>query len=312
MGVAARRFKPRNPYGVIAFGIRQQRSTGLKDGALGLTVYVVRKLRKPARPIPSLSVRVRGRLRPLDIDVIGTGAPARAGRGTDAPFSGLHAGAVIRAGTSSPQLGSIACLLSSGDRPTHILTAGHLFSGAGSDGDPVFAAVEDGDELVEVGTLVANLLDLRDRRAAGLAAPADVALIALNDDGVAMAEATRGPFNVSGAEPLPDEEGTAAQIFRWAAGDFSAEATAARLPLVVHFESDARGFYTVSDVLSATPCITDAGDSGGALLLAQAGRPAVGICVGAFGRNSVFEPIDRALAALISAFGALQVWNNPT
>jgi hypothetical protein len=312
MRAAARRFSPGNRYGVVAYGIRGRRRRGRRDGTLGLVVYVVRKRERPRSPVPSFHVQVAGRALRIVPDVVGTGEMPRLAATEDAPFTGLHAGAAIKVGDDSPELGAVGCLLTGGGgQPTHLVTAGHLFEGAGADGDPTYAAASDDDDVICVGNLVANLLDEGDRRRVGLDRCVDVALVKLTDDGAQLATATRAPCSIGGVLSSGAANGRSGQIFSWIAGDFSPEGAISSLPTVVHFGESARGAFSVSDVLTLEPRVTDAGNSGTALLSADADRQAIGVCVGAYRIDSVFEPLDRALAALRSKFGPLDIWNNP-
>ena len=310
MRAAARRFPPGNKYGVVAFGIRRTRSKGLAANGFGLTVYVLRKTHFPPHPVPSLSLSHAGsRLRVVP-DIVGTGAAPRASGGTNASFTGLHPGAAIRV-PATGELASVGCLLGSAAGPRFLLTAGHVFAEGGDAGEAVWAAPTPEEKPSCVGHLVANLLETRDRRRLGLDAPIDVALVELTDDGVAMANATRPRFSPGGIMRSSAADDGPAQVFSWLSGDFSAEAQVTTLPTAVHFDSAARGFYTVSGVLGTHPCITEFGDSGTALLSADADRLLIGLCVGAYRVQSIFEPLDRALGALRTTFSPLQGWNNP-
>lgn len=312
MRAAARRFPPGNRYGVIGYGIRRRRTGGVRAAAYGLTTYVVRKSRAPLVHVPSFSVKVGGRTIVVVPDVVGTGSAPRAAAGVSAPFSGLHAGAPMRANEDDPQLASVGCLLGNDQAATHLLTAGHVFSGGGDQAQPAFAALGADDDPIPIGQVQANLLDGTDLRRLGLTAPMDVALVALNGDGVAMAQASERRFVIDGVMRSSSADGEAAQVFSWLLGDFTPNARVTSLPTAVHFGSSVRGLYTVSGVLAADPCVTAEGDSGSALLAIEDGeRLALGLCVGAFRTDSVFEPLDRALKALRSTFGPFNVWNNP-
>lgn len=311
MRAAARLFPPRNRYGVVAYGIRKPRSRGLAARTYGLTVYVLRKRRAPTHAAPSFVVTHAGRRLRVVPDIIGTGAAPRASAGDGTPFTGLHAGAAIEI-SETRELASVACLLGSDDGPEYLLTAGHVFGGGAADRESVFASPDASEPSFCVGHLVANLLDRRDQKRVGLDGPIDAALVELTGEGVALANATPARFSVGGVMKASSADQSDAQIFSWASGDFSPDATVTSLPTAVHFSSAARGFYTVDGVLGTDPCITEAGDSGTALLSADAERLLIGVCVGAYRVQSIFEPIQRVLLTLRTTFDPLRAWNNPT
>ena len=69
----------------------------------------------------------------------------------------------------------------------------------------------------------------------------DVALLALNGDGVAMAQASERRFVIEGVMRSSSADGEAAQVFSWLLGDFTPNARVTSLPTAVHFGSSVRG-----------------------------------------------------------------------
>ena len=281
MRAASRHFPPRNRYGVVAYGIRKTRSGGLTARTYGLTVYVLRKKRAPTHVARSFVVTHAGRRLRVVPDVIGTGAAPSASAGNGTPFTGLHVGAAIQI-SETRELASVGCLLGSDDGPKYLLTAGHVFGGGAADRESVWASPDPDEEASCIGHLVANLLDRRDQKRVGLDGPIDAALVELTEGGVAIANATSARFSVGGVMKASSADQGDAQIFSWASGDFSPDATVTSLPTAVHFSSAPRGSYTVEGVLGTDPRITDPGDSGTALLSADEERLLIGVCVGAY------------------------------
>lgn len=313
MREAQKLFVPGNRWGVVAYGIRPRRRRGQRDGTLGLVAYVERKRARAVDPVPSLTVTISGRVATIVPDVIGTGQSPQPAWTDTASFTGIHVGAALQVDSDSPELGSIGCVVAlDPDRaPTHLVTAGHLFDGGRVDEISVSCAANSDEEPIRIGTLVSNLLDAGDRRRAGGDVPRDVALVELNDEGRALALATRSPFSIEGVRAGAAAASRSGQVFSWMSGDFSPEGTIVELPMVVHFDGPPRGAYTVTDVLALEPRVTDPGNSGSALLSVGDRRWAFGICVGGFRMESIFEPLDRALKVFESSFGRLVPWNNP-
>lgn len=188
-------------------------------------------------------------------------------------------------------------LLSSraGGDATHLLSSGHLFPPRASGEDAsVFAAPLGASEPQLVGRQVLNLLD--EER------PSDVALIELTDEGRALCVA-QGPA-VLGAEPT--RMGGRWQARLWLAQQQRhTQPVWVRLdPLRARFRAALRpNGYVLRDLLRTSAPMSQHGDSGSPLLTAADRGRALGLLVGRKGVYGVFEPLDRALAALETRLG---------
>lgn len=294
MAAARRRFGPDNPYGVRAFGIDRKVTSGQRLGSIALNVYVVHKHAQPKRAVPTLVLRGRGlRVHP---DVVGVGVEPE---GQDAshfspPFLGLYAGAAIHVRGRVGQFGGVACLLGGGGRATHFLTAGHLFPTRRPNVE-VLAARRGAPPSV-VGKLQVNLLDAP---FAGMEHPLDVALVTLTPGGMRMAEQSRDGVKLRDFIDSDALAGAEVNAFLPTAHDCSRATELLDGPLDAQMRSAARGVYFVRQVIGTRAVITNPGDSGTILYNGPlSAASAVGICVGKFGAMSIFEPFERALAAL--------------
>jgi hypothetical protein len=298
MQAAERAFPPRNDYGVFAFGIARTSRRGL-PGPLGLVVHVERKLRSPPARVPAL--RVAGRT--VVADVVGTGRGPRASHGSMPAFTGLHPGAVIVCGNKRPEIGAVGCLLAFDQAPALLVTAGHLFP-RDATGMRVFSAPAGWDDApAPIGTLRRNLLD-GDQ-------PIDAALVVLNGDGIKLARRTKTRWTLGPVVDLDDIDGLSSQAYRWRSGQFTEARPASTLPQTVHFRGDLRDF-TVRGVVSSSPSTTADGDSGTVLVESSGRRRAIGVCVGEFDRESIFEPLDKVLSAFGDQVAGARIWPNPT
>ncbi|HEY3667051.1 MAG TPA: hypothetical protein VGL19_13655 [Polyangiaceae bacterium] len=299
MAAARRKFGPDNPYGVCAFGIDRKVTSGRMLSSRALNVYVVQKHAKPERPVPALVLRARG-LRVIP-DVIGVGVEPRVHDASQLvpPMLGLYAGAAIHAQGRIPQFGGVAAVLGVGNGPSHLLTAGHLFP-TNQPNVEVMAAPR-GDAPTVVGVLTTNLLDppFSDE-----GHPLDVALVALNADGIRIARQSQDGPRLKGVIASDAEGGISVTAFLSTAHDCSRATQTLDGPLDAHMQSPARGTYLVQQVVGTRAVLTNHGDSGTILYNGSlAASSAVGVCVGQFGAMSIFEPFDRALSALRARTG---------
>lgn len=294
MAAARRQFGPDNPYGVEAFGIDRKVTCGRRLHTSALNVYVVHKQAAPARAVPTLLVRGRGlRVRP---DVVGVGAQPTGhdARRFAAPLLGLYAGAAIHVHGRVRQFGGVACLLGDGARPTHLLTAGHLFPKRQPNVEVL--AARRGEAPSVIGRLQVNLLDAP---FAELEHPLDVALVALTPRGVRMAEASQEGPRLRDFAAGDTLAGAPVSAFLPTAHDCSRPTELLDGPLDAQMRSAARGLYFVRQVVGTRAAISNPGDSGTILYNGPlAAALAVGICVGQFGAMTIFEPFERALLAL--------------
>jgi hypothetical protein len=301
MAAARRKFGPANPYGVCAFGIDRKVTLGRTLSARALNVYVVHKHPKPERVVPTLVLR-GGRLR-VRPDVIGVGVQPRVHEASQIgpPMLGLYPGAVIHAHGRISQFGGVASLLGVGNGPSHLLTAGHLFP-TNQRNVEVLAALRGGAPTV-VGALVTNLLDAP---FADVGHALDVALVALNADGIRIARQSQDGPQLKGFIGSDADGGIDVSAFLSTAHDCSRATTTLDGPLDAHMQSPARGVYLVQQVVGTRAVITNPGDSGTILYNGSlSAASAVGVCVGQFGAMSIFEPFDRALSALRARTGLL-------
>lgn len=310
MDAAREAFPENNPYGVFAFGVGPRIRRGRPSPIITLNVYVRRKysadaLRQLAlKAVPPLKVRERRRTVDVVPNVIAMGRLPRAMTDDHGLFSGLHAGAAIKVAGTPPMFGGVACLLGDSAGPAYLVTAGHLFP-PGSGPTPVFAAASPVAEPEVIGTLAVNLLDDTPGR--------DAALVELSGRGAELA------VRSSGGPPLKDvlPEAVAwnqkVSAFLPNAHDYSAQTTTGPGPIDAFIEAAPRGSYWVRDVIGTEASILDEGDSGSVLCAGPAKSLAVGICVGDFQAQSVFEPMSRALQLFRTAMGTLpKLWSNST
>jgi hypothetical protein len=299
MAAARRQFGPGNPYGVQAFGIDRKVTCGRRLRTSALNVYVVHKQAAPTRAVPPLIVRSRGlRVRP---DVVGVGAQPT---GHDAkrfapPLLGLYAGAAIHVQGRVRQFGGVTCLLGDGARPTHLLTAGHLFPKRQPNVEVL--AARRGEAPSVIGRLQVNLLDAPFPE---LEHPLDVALVALTPRGVRMAEASQDGPKLCDFVASDTLAGAEVSAFLPTAHDCSRPTELLDGPLDAQMRSAARGVYFVQQVVGTRAAISNPGDSGTILYNGPLSAAfAVGICVGQFGAMTIFEPFERALLALRAGTG---------
>jgi hypothetical protein len=283
LSVARATFGVGNRFGVHAYGIGPRICRGHVHALTTLNVYVLRKLKDPKFQVPTLSISARGRTWQLKPNVIATGARPQAAIGGAPAFSGMHPGAPIVLRGRTRGRGAIAAILGQNARPTHALTAGHLFQ-RGALGEAVFAAESARSVVRQVGELAANFLDSHG---------VDAALIQLNSTG-------QGWVNDQGP-PLADFVSELscfkklARSFLATANDYSREVHTGPKPIDVHLTAPTRGVFLVKDVVTTDGEITRHGDSGTVLCAGRKNALAMGICSGGTGHHSVFEPMERVI-----------------
>jgi hypothetical protein len=299
---ALRRFPIGNRHGVFGFDVGVRVRRGLPTPEHTLRLYIEQKLPESGGTL-NRPFKV-GASRSLVVpDIVATGSRPRTLEGRSLTFSGVHVGAAIL--VAKRHFGGIGAILTSNTKPSHLLTAGHLFP-EGSTDVAVQAARSGGSPRI-VGHLACNLLD-KHRGSHAI----DAALVRLNDLGSELAvsnSSTRPPR--PGALFSSDPEDVVVQAYLSTALDFSTPSKMSLLPLAVHLLSGARpSGYTVRGVVRCAHEITRQGDSGTAFLTADAQRHLVGTCVGVDGKGSLVEPAARALAVLAAETGlSLNLWN---
>ena len=302
MREARKVFGPRNRFGVHAFGIGAKRARGHTRGYRTLIALVMRKQERPRDRVPAVQFSFKRRTLTVMPDVIATGQAARATKGTKIAFTGLHPGASIMV---ENRYAACGCLMHRGDgRPSHVLTAGHLFR-VDAVGTPVFGGI--GNQVKQIGTLVANLLDPNP----DLPFPMDAAAVELNAAGVNLANQTAAPVRLGGVVGSDDIGGLDVQAYLATSHDFSRETTTNDEPFSFpNMQSAVRGRYEVTNVVRTDGAITLEGDSGTVLATADPSRGAAGLCIGVVGTAmSLFDPLFRARKYLSQELGfALKLW----
>lgn len=300
-----------NAAGVFGACIQRKRTHGRRQRIWTVAVFVERKQLQPSQPVQPLRFRLGEEWVELVPDVVATGRRAAGAAGQSSHFTGLHAGAALRVDSGHSCAGGVACLLTKGSEPTHLVTAGHVFP-EGSHDVPVLAALSSASHAKRVGKLSHNLLDGR----AGM----DVALVELTEDGIEMAKH-------SGAAPrlprlLPDPFNTAfvasasLRVFLPTTGDYQGH-----LEGQFHFnrftlESGCRPDHEVRNVITTGFAHNAPGNSGTILMTdgptSGPSGQGVGVAVGFAGDLSLHEPLDKALERLRAEVGAgFRIWSQP-
>jgi hypothetical protein len=274
--------------GVRGWGIDQRRLNGEPMGYDTLVVWVAPGVHPDALP----EVRVRrdgtGRrvlpeVRPAGFNVQTAtyrGEPSEAPP-RQAPFTGLHIGSCVAVGGTH---GAVGAWLGTDSRPTHLVTAGHLFR----PGDTDVIAAEQGGTPVRIGRLERNLLDSP--------TPIDVAVVRLVGPGAQMA--LRGTRRVAPPVGIVDPSDVRGDVQAWqpSIGGWSEPQRLLRVRAHVRMCPHDPRAYTLIDPVQ-TGSFTRAGDSG-TCLLTRAPRHAVGLFVGTMGSRSLFVPMTRLVRVL--------------
>lgn len=312
MRAAVAAFPDANPHGVFGIAIERRRVRGRPCGYSTLSLFVERKQDDPGSAIEPIVFRHRGGRFAVVPDVVATGQAAVASRGPVPAFTGLHAGAAIRVTAGHRCAGGITCLLTADGRPTHLLTAGHLFPDSAGAFAVTASTGQRGSE-VEVGRLSVNLLDRPGQTAI------DVALVALNRDGIAMAieSAARPRMPRLRARPFDSlfVEAARLRLFLPRTGDYQPVRSARNRPNRFRVVTGCRPPHTVTDVITSDFANNTVGNSGTILMTdegeigSNGASSAVGAAIGFSGAMSLHEPLDRALRELRAETGrAFKVW----
>lgn len=296
LDAARKKFGVGNPYGVVAFGIGRRTKRGMPRGGEVLRAYVLQK--RPAAKHPLDMLRVDDF--EIPIDVTGLGVAARSHEAANKPpMLGLYNGAAIRVRGTNPEFGGVAWILHDGAGPTHLVTAGHVFE-AGVSGVVVQGAAL-GEPMRSIGKLEVNLLDLP---FPGMPHPIDAALVTLNDEGVRIVRQSSDGPRMGGTVATDFSLDIDVRAFLPTAHDYSGTTRTLDHTVDVNMFSMVRGAYFVRGVIATSSVITNPGDSGTILFNGSPSNAlGVGICVGQIGAISVFEPIERALAAIANGLG---------
>jgi hypothetical protein len=295
MSAARKLFPEKNRYGVFAFGIGTEVVAGRERSRTTLNVFVNYKHSQPKFAVPVISVRSAGRRVIVRPNVVATGRAPRAHAGVAPPFSGLYPGAPIRTGIEH---GGVACFIGSDDQITHFLTAGHLFApdtaalNPGDGAQVIAAARPTPTKEIKVGTLAVNLLDTDG---------VDAAAVALTDAGRSLI-VSDGPtlVDVVSESAVFDRTGT---VFRPLTHDFSQTSQTSKGPVDALLSAGPRGSYWVRGAVGTQNVIIDVGDSGSVLCSGDKNEFALGISVGDFQAQSIFEQIGRVLRLLRPTLG---------
>ncbi len=297
MDAAREIFPAGNPYGVFAFGVGPSVTRGHRTRTVGLNVYVAKKHAAPVVHVPVVEARIGKRVLSLRPNVVAAGRRPTASAAGDPELGGLYAGAPIRVDGRPAVFGGVACFVGAGDQPTHLLTAGHLFS-PNAAGATVSAAAAPGGTPFAIGELAVNLLD---------GAAIDAAAVELNDAGrELLADGDSGPRLVDSlAEPSVWDKPVRA--FRPTTNDYSRATRTTTGPLDAFLDCDARGSYWVRDIIGTDGTVTEVGDSGTVLCAGASNQFALGLCVGEYQLHSIAEPVGRVLQHLSAAIGAVRL-----
>ncbi len=308
---AADLFPVGNPHGVFGMAIRRRRVRGHELAYSTLCLFVPRKQDDPTARIEQILFRHRRETFAVIPDIVATGRPAGASRGQLPTFTGLHPGAALRVEAGHRCAGGVACLLTLDRRPTHLLTAGHIFPRARGRFAVVAASGPRG-AAIEIGRLALNLLDRTPE-------PRDVALVELNPQGVRMAidSASQARTPVLRANPHGSNflDFARLKVFLPTTGDYHAVRSGEMTASTFHLTTACRPRFSIENVIVTDFANNTDGNSGTILMNddrdeSDRAYSAVGVAVGfASGAVSFHEPIDRALKAIDHVNGlAFEIW----
>jgi hypothetical protein len=94
------------------------------------------------------------------------------------------------------------------------------------------------------------------------------------------------------------------RAFLPAANDFSQSVTTTSAPIDALMSAPTRGDFWVRDAVGTQGALTRAGDSGTVLCAGVDNDLAVGLCSGALGAHSIFEPFWRAIERAEDSLGS--------
>jgi hypothetical protein len=305
MTAAQKTFPPGNDYGVFGFGIGFQIVKGTRKEGRTLNAYIERKVKNPKHPIPEIVCTFNGKSYVIRPDVIATGRKPRTSASPIQTFSGLCPGSVIGCNDAPyREFGGVACILTIGYGPSHLITAGHLFP-KNAVGNPVYAGHTDTNEPISCGELSVNLLDSIDENGTSI----DAALVELNNAGRALAKDSNSGPNLYGFAKLTMGSTDNARAFLPNSNDYSNEVEIEYFPNVVYFSSDVRtGYYQVQNALRTSVAITNPGASGTILITANPPFKGLGSCIGEFQYHSFFEPFSRSYNVFRQTYPNLKLW----
>lgn len=299
--------EPGGGYGVVAVGVDAKWRDGRSLGYSTLVAYVERKHPLPARPIPAVEVELSGVPYRIEPDVVAVGTP-RIQSGGEPLWTGLHAGGCIevRYGGGGTERGAVA-VIAGGTRPTHAVTAGHLFA-PHLVGMPVYASPSPHVAPFVIGRLSANLLDAAE-------GAIDAAAVELLPAGVQLARATqRGP-QLAAVLPTSIAGGRRAQAFLATRHAYSAPLVNVRRTsyTAVLWAPRRSTYIRLRDPVRSEHAITIAGDSGTILMTCESSRRGIGLCSGSYDGESLFEPLELALTRLSARLSTpLRLWKRQT
>jgi hypothetical protein len=275
-----------------------------------LAVFVEHKSLESDVALPPVRFEAAGQAFEVQPDVVALGHRPATMHGRLTRFSGLHAGAGIRVEVGRGVTGGVACLLGQAGKPSHLVTAGHLFES----GKPaeVSAALSTHAPPRVIGKLESNLLDEDESH------PYDVALVRLNAAGVAMVIGSGTHPRLPRLDATPfDAAYVGAAKFRAflpLRGDYVANLDAEYRFNTFYLNSPLRGEYRVRNVVTTRFADNIEGNSGTVLMTddptGQVQGQATGVVVGYAGLNSLHEPLDRALRRISERAGtSFEIWS---
>jgi hypothetical protein len=264
----------------------------------------------PPPTVDDISITIDGVVIRVRVNTHALPTPEKGPHGSTVAFTGVHPGASIAVDVPGGRRRGGICAVfaraSDPTTPTHFVTCGHLFP-PGASATKVIAARNSNHAEVSVGTLVVNLLGSSTK-------PLDVALVALTVEGVNLARRGGG---VSLEDVLPANSIFNLDVHTWrpTLGGFSSQTQTASTTTNAHIDSSLwpNGF-DVTDVIATTGSVSIPGDSGTILAIDPQSTTdvvnAIGSCSASDGGQSLFEPLDRAIARFASTV-QLTLWRMP-
>jgi hypothetical protein len=300
-------FYRNNDFGVYAIEIGPKRVRGLKLDAITLVVYVERKNRCPANPVPLVYFEINNQSYSILPDVVATGNKPAPHNGWHPLFTGLHPGAqIVSKLPGKTSVGAVSLLIQTGGALQYLVTAGHLFP-PGANGLSVWAAPQETQAPISIGEVLFNLLDENTQL------KLDVAVVQLNDRGIHLAEQTVTSSyypKFSSTVPFSNLSGIEGQAFLPIEHQYSVKTVTEQYLFTGYMESEVWGKYEVTNVLQADHPITNEGDSGTALFSSQYPTFAIGSCIGKLGQTTLVEYFDRSMRVIQQLLGKpIDLWH---
>ena len=299
LGTARDQFFLGNPYGVYGVIVAPRRSGGKDAEECTLRLMVEYKTSQPERPVPAaIEYELDARCFGVRPDVVAGGIAPRTSFGAAVAFTGLHAGCTIRIDQPMRRFGAVCALLDArqAGRPTHALTAGHLFA-LGGLGTEVRCAASSAAAPGVIGRLVANALD--EQRG-------DLAILELTAHGVALAQSSRAPVRTQPIATL--STATLAACYRPTTHDWSHTTWVHPTTGWYWLHDQMRGWLQFENPAYSAGAIVAPADSGSSLCGAPEGE-LLGSCIGTTDTWSLFQPLEPLRDWITQRLGGdLRLW----